>query len=353
MLLHAPAYEADAWRSVYRALIDALGPNSAVTVLAEANADVDGLLDGRRATTIKAPAGATLTAWARDALIAAGDTTDRPLFLATSALDRRDDAQAPALFAAATGARLIPTGLPFEGGDILIDRDRVLVGADSLRRIGRGDAHAGGRALAAMFASVDGRARAILPVGGRPGPSETERPTDTPAPGWTEVVGFGQRPDSRQPIFHIDMFVSLTGLDRDGRPIALVGDHVLAARALGHAPLPHATPDAFAAIAHDLRAAGYAVERLPLPLLWTDDVVRRRRTWFFASYNNVLVADGVVWLPEYGHDGWPEVDRTDKLAAAIWRRLGFEVRAVPGCLPLAENLGGLHCLANVIRRRPG
>ena len=58
----------------------------------------------------------------------------------------------------------------------------------------------------------------------------------------------------------------------------------------------------------------------------------------------------IVWLAEYGHDNWPELAKTDAANRELWQSLGYEVRMIGGGQRLAENLGGLHCLTNVLKR---
>ena len=90
-------------------------------------------------------------------------------------------------------------------------------------------------------------------------------------------------------------------------------------------------------------------------MIYMDNVEQRTRTWFYANSNNVLVQrseteGNIVWMPEYGHDNWPELAKTDAATWDIWENLGYEVRVITDGQRLAENLGGLHCLTNVLKR---
>ena len=106
---------------------------------------------------------------------------------------------------------------------------------------------------------------------------------------WVEELYAGNEPGTRQPIFHIDMFLSLAGRGADGRYRVLVGDPREAARLTGETLQPHAMAAVFDDVARDLAGRGYDVTRTPLPLVYADDVDARVRSWYFATSNNVLV----------------------------------------------------------------
>ena len=121
---------------------------------------------------------------------------------------------------------------------------------------------------------------------------------------WTEVFHAGT--GHHQPIFHIDMFVSLAGRSPSGRYRLLLGSPALADDVLGRPQLPHALSEIFDDVARQLKAQGFEIVRNPLPLTNVDDPVLKERSWYFATSNNCLVQiDDMeghrVWLPTYGH----------------------------------------------------
>ena len=63
-------------------------------------------------------------------------------------------------------------------------------------------------------------------------PEQERRPIELGGEPWTEVLYFGNKPGTVQPLFHIDMFVTLAGRAEDGRYRVLVGDPHLAAQIL-------------------------------------------------------------------------------------------------------------------------
>jgi hypothetical protein len=166
---------------------------------------------------------------------------------------------------------------------------------------------------------------------------------------------------SRQPVFHLDMFMTLAGTTPDGMPRVLLGDPVWASELIG-LPLPEGFPTkAFDQIDYGLRLRGYEVMRNPLPFIYFDDPDAKLREWFYASANNCWVecADTPngeghvgcrVFLPEYGFGEWPELKVCDDANAMLWEGLGFEVIRGGDFLPLADQLGSLNCVTRILAR---
>jgi hypothetical protein len=182
----------------------------------------------------------------------------------------------------------------------------------------------------------------------RRGPTRFEiRPGDL---SWREAVDRSlSRSGTRQPVFHLDMFMTLAGEKR-----VLVGDPLAASRMIG-LPLPPEFPlQAFEDIALDLERHGLEVIRNPLPFVYFDDPGAKLREWFYASANNAWVERYAernrVWLPQYGFGAWPELKVTDDANAALWRELGFDVIAAGDFLPLADQLGALNCVSKILER---
>jgi hypothetical protein len=289
------------------------------------------------------PDGAELWGWVQDRFVVCEVGGER-MILGTSCGRQGDTARYAAEAAGLAGADAVDLWL--EGGNVLA-AESCLVGADIRDRAG-GDATAFRRRMSA----IEGRRRIHVigcraPIARRP-PMRFEI-----APG-----NFSWRQDvdrciswhgSRQPIFHIDMFITPAGRGR-----ILVGDPLWAS-ALIDVDLPDGFPtSAFDEIATDLQREGFEVIRNPLPFVYFDAPDSRLREWFYASANNCWVecgqTGGRVWLPEYGFGAWPELEATDDANAAIWRDLGFEVERVGDFLPLVDQLGSLNCASKILER---
>lgn len=336
-------------------LLRAAGPIPRVSIVVHEScvARVQALLDrvGRRqgVETIAAPDDAALWGWVQDrCLICRDDRTGAAVIVHGSSAEAQDAARYAA--AAQPGSRSRPTTLRLEGGNILADGDTCFVGADLV------DDNA---AFVERFGAEIEARREIVPIGGetplhRRGPMRFAiEPGDLR---WREAVDRSlSRSGTRQPVFHLDMLMTLAGRGGDGRLRVLVGDPRAASEMIGLA-LPDGFPaSAFDEIAVDLERRGCDVIRNPLPFVYFDDPEARMREWFYASSNNGWVERAEqgrsrVWLPQYGYGGWPELRATDEANAALWRQLGFEVVPAGDFLPLADQLGALNCVSKILER---
>lgn len=297
------------------------------------------------------------TVFARDAALPARDDAGRPVLLLPRAFEghnRADDAMEPAVAAAAFGVEVRRSALFWEGGNLLYDGVRLLVGADTVREncarlgLGVGD-------VCALFAAELGEAPLVL--------------------GDVALSAFdveaGRVTESGQAALHIDLDVAALGrFGRNRRPRALVADvagglelvpDVLARASLfrGHFYSPREAREQVEALwdararadhprllgyAATLEAAGYRVEGVPdLRIDPREDIFRPAN--FDLGYCNVLVglADGrpaVRWLP------WG-IPALDAAAEAAYRRAGVESVRLGRDPRLAHALmsysGGLRC----------
>ena len=188
-----------------------------------------------------------------------------------------------------------------------------------------------------------------------PVPTETSREIVVDGQPWKEVLYGGNRSGTVQPLFHIDMFITLVGRGPGGQFKVLVGDPAMASEILGQQPSSTAMQEVFDNIASGLGNAGFEVRRNPLPMAFEDDASRRERFWYFATSNNCLVqnsqTDGlIVWLPTYGYGAWTSLAATDEVNRQIWEDLGFEVRQLGDFHPFAANLGAVHCIKKYLAR---
>jgi len=355
-----PGYAARHYRDLFARVLAVAPPAARLAFLVHACARpvLEALLAelglGARSDVVGAPDDLAFSLWAQDAWLAS-EARGGVRLLVPEAFDRYQDAAAARLLADGLGLPVEPLALSVDGGNVLAGETVLLVGADSIAlsqaHRGEPDPDAATAAIAAL-----GGARRLVPVAvPAPVPVERRRALVLRGEAWQELVHFRNRAGSRQPVFHIDTFVSLAGRGAHGRERVLVGDPRAAAALIRH-PLPaHALAECFDEVAAGLADAGLEVHRNPLPLMWMDEPAKRLRTWFFAPVNNVWVEDlgpgrRQVWLPCFGERSWSELATVDAANARAWEGLGFQVHRIPGFLPLAENLGGLSCLGKVLAR---
>lgn len=264
-----------------------------------------------------------ISPWARDryVIVDAGAGPVVVLPIADSvAGERVGDVEIGERVAAKLGIPVIRTDIDFEGGNILIDDDTIVVGYGLMEMnvaLGHGES--------------DVRTRLRRTFGRRP-----------------VVVGSAATPPPHE---HVDMYLAIAGGQR-----AVVADPRLAEawfdslRDLGveYAEVPSiGALDRFSgqdftplydAVAADLTREAYSVVRIPVVHTEAGGIL----TW-----TNVVtgtVGDDPrprAWVPDYG------IPILDRAAQHVWRELGFVVEPVP-CRPMATYGGAFRCMTNVV-----
>ena len=203
---------------------------------------------------------------------------------------------------------------------------------------------------------------------------------------YLDIAGDGA--GTYQPIFHIDMFVTLVGPDDDGTFRVLVGSPALADQLLGTRS-PFALDDVYDSIADQLAARGMRVERNPLvhrPTLGRELTVAELRdiagqpgaealleavdelvaagaeeatpvtvrTWHHVTWNNCLVENGAVgrhvYMPTFGHGRNHDLEPVDQAMRSLWERRGFTVHMLGDFNAFARRQGVVHCIKKYLRR---
>ena len=374
LLLTIPSYavqdgEDNPYAVVYRDLIAKLPPATELVILThDVVADtVRGWLTAAQRT---APAEVIATddflgfsVWAEDGYVVIEDEGEANAFVEPAAFPRYGDALVADQVGAAAGLGLYQAPLHLQGGNVLIGDDFFFIGLDyPLLTFEEGILTAPTQAgedglLREVYRRYLDADRTFVPVGTTlPVPAAAQREFRLGGVTWIEELYAGNAPGTRQPVFHIDMFVSLAGRGGDGRYRVLVGDPREAARLTGEPLQAHAMAPVFDDIARDLGRRGYAVTRTPLPLVYADDADARLRSWYFATSNNVLVhapagERPTVFIPTYAHGPFAAtLAATDRRNAEIWTGLGYDVVGLGDFHPFAINLGAAHCIKKYLAR---
>jgi hypothetical protein len=214
-----------------------------------------------------------------------------------------------------------------------------------------------------------------------PVPGEAVLLTKEAGTHFVDMVFQGNKQGTRQPLFHIDMFLTLAGRNAAGKYQILVGDPSLAPAPPSASYQAYAMQAVYDKIAQHLAAQGYAVIRNPLPLTYYSEMRPvadfnvpndpelfaiyneltsaglaqvELRSWYFATANNALVqndpADKRVWMPTYGHGAHAYLQASDRDNQKIWEALGYQVELLPNFHSLALGLGAVHCIQKYIAR---
>ena len=377
ILLCYPSYAGgdDVYRDVFVDLFRQLPASVELTVVAHASvvADLEQAADterpGSQTTIVEAPNYLNYTVWAEDPYVVVEDVaseTSRRFLVEPFTFPRVGDSVVADLVAEASDVQSTQSPLFFQGGNVLIGDDFVLIGVDYLYETldtflrynpvlgmpeDRGEAQ---DFIVDLFRQTFDREREILFAGTRLRVPETERrEVRIDGDEWTEVLYMGT--GHHQPIFHIDMFLSLTGRGESGRYRLLVGSPAAADRLLDRPSVAHGLNEVFDDVARQLEAQGFEVIRNPLPLTFVDDPDAKERFWYFATSNNCLVQidedeGSHVWLPTYGHGAWSDLAVTDEANRALWEELGFTVHQLADFNVFAQNLGSVHCIKKYLAR---
>lgn len=304
----------------------------------------------------------SFTMWAEDAFCICKEVNGKQsVFIEPLHFNRADDKEIADMLALTRPhweQREVP--LYFQGGNILIGDDFWFIGGDYLQEsINLGLVKPTNNSpsleiIKKVFSKYIDDTRELITIKSQFSiPEESIRCIKINGELWSEILYRGNKPNTIQPLFHIDMFLSLAGKNKNGIYTILVGDPKMASQLLGEELPEGAMQETFDDIAMQLLAKGFNVIRNPMPLIYDDDDVEKIRYWYFATGNNVIVQDTpkIVWLPTYGYDEWENLSITDNKNKEIWEALGYEVKMLPNFHPFAAKLGAAHCITKYIARQ--
>ncbi|MFT5645928.1 MAG: hypothetical protein ACI976_000604 [Aureispira sp.] len=287
--------------------------------------------------------------------------------------------------------KLKQTNLAFEGGNILVGDDFMLVGAN--------DYHP--QAYEKCFGIKTIFVKTSIP------PPYIEYYTSK-----DKFLNKFPLPSDikRQPIFHLDMFLTLVGFNAEKTKYTIVvGQPKLGVENLQdidhefYLVLNDWLTQMQASICscinnlknsfRDQLEVELDIVSIPLVLTYNDivDLDTKKREWFWATYNNCLVenieathtqkSSKKVWLPSYGspasdfskkemssnlradirqhlrigypviYGNWTYLEKYDQAGKYIWEALGFEVCLLEqSYIPFVRQYGSLNCFTNCIER---
>lgn len=381
--------------AIYETLFSSLPATTEIVCLVNSGskAEVEALLahSGRVATLVEAPDHVAFSLWAQDGYAVATTVNGDTYFIEPLSFLRYADALVADYVVGATDLKNFQVPLYFQGGNILVGDTFWLIGIDyptnTLRYVNSAILPNSGEAPEALIRRLYGEhldsTRDLIYVGSSvPVPEEDTVLVQENGNYYVDVVFQGNHAGTAQPLFHIDMFMTLAG--RDGAKYrVLVGDPSLGPSAPGSSLGPsYSMKNVYDSIAASLIADGrFAVTRNPLPLTYIEEEVPLEkldrpgyakmyaiflklkklkkktvsiRRWYFATANNALVEIGstskAVWLPTYGHDAFAYLQASDDANAKIWSDWGFTVNRLPSFHRLARGLGAVHCIQKYLAR---
>ncbi|MDX8036674.1 hypothetical protein SK803_41315 [Lentzea sp. BCCO 10_0856] len=401
--VHAPELAAG-----YRSVIDAMRAGTRFVVVhhesdRQAVEEWFGGHPAENVSYVPMPDYVDFTDWAEDgylALVDADDTGESPTYLLEPwTFPRSGDSLIADNVEEFTALRASQAPLVFQGGNCLIGDDFWLLGTDyfldTLELIRSGELPVSvpeGRTevefVRELFRRHVDSTRELQLVGTkRPLGLKTYYATVEAGEYFLDLPGGGT--GDLQPIFHIDMFVTLAGPADDGRFRVLVGSPQLADAVLG-TKSPFALQTAYDEIAAEFARLGFAVERNPLvhrpqitqrltfaalrSFAETPDGAELRevvgefaaagvqpesviqvRSWHHITWNNCLVENSSstgkhVYLPTFGHGEQADLAVIDDEMDRMWTGLGFSVVRLADFNAFASRLGVVHCIKKYLGR---
>jgi hypothetical protein len=340
------------------------------------------------------------TDWSEDAFVGARNVLDGSTqLLEPFIFSRRGDSLVANLVEDETLIKARPTPLIFQGGNCLVGDDFWLLGEDyfmdTLELLRSKDSPVamptGSQAtevdVEALFNAYLDNKRKLIRVGD--GAEIVPDPETRYAirEGDAFFLDFAYRGVGYwQPIFHIDMFITLVGRVSADAPFrVLVGSPKLASEITKTPECPYALQGSFDYVANQLEGRGFDVIRNPLALVSktdtpltlaemrnageaqevldqflalgaTDTTLVTPRDWYHATHNNCLVQvskthGNCVYLPTFGNADHPGLTSVDAAMQALWKdEMKFEVRMLGDFHGHARRLGVVHCIKKYLAR---
>lgn len=351
-------------------------------------------------TWVPLPDYVNFTDWAEDAYVSLVDSADGTHYLMEPwEFLRAGDALIADAVEEHSASAASQAPLIFQGGNCLVGEGVWLLGkdyfADSIELTGEQrspvplpagtDPDAFVRQLFARY--VDSARRLIVVGTDRPVPIREMNGVREGNSYYLDLAGDGV--GTFQPIFHIDMFITLLGPAAGGRPRAMVGSPELADRMLGtnsrwalgpvydqvaaflagegfdviRNPLVHHPTSGRSFTLAELRAmaqqpgneaVGPAIADLTAAGAGPNTSVTVR-TWHHITWNNCLVEDSAqegpqVYLPTFGHGQYAHLAAIDDHMRQMWEGLGYRVHLLGDFNPFAERQGVVHCIKKYLAR---
>lgn len=349
---------------------------------------------------ISLPDYVSLTDWAEDAYVALQDIVDGSRYLMEPwEFKRAGDALIADIVEEYSGIKASQAPLIFQGGNCLIGSDFWLLGKDYF--IDSIDLLQGQRPpvtvpdgikteefVTTLFAKYIDKNRKLHLIGTKKAiPIREYIGSKAGADYYLDSIAGGV--GTFQPIFHIDMFISLAGLNKQNQFEILVGSPALADKLLG-TKSPFALDDVYDSISKSLAELGFSVKRNPLvhrPTLGrsvllselreiaskpggdtltiavneltaagaTDTSNVRIRDWHHITWNNCLVEHSTsygkhVYLPTFGWGSYSDLKVIDHEMKSIWETLGFTVHLLDDFNEFAKRQGVVHCIKKYLSR---
>jgi len=290
--------------------------------------------------------------WSQDSfLIGQNELYDFKYFIKPSHFIRKDDDKLVEIIAAKTKTKLLKTDLFFQGGNILVGDDFLFIGGNDLIT-NKLTKSIDNNKISEFCSSLDNKKKIIPIFSKKKIPTEILRKIKIGNEVWEESIYYGNLNNTVQPIFHIDMFITIVGKNKNGQNTILVGDTKLEKFGFKQKKTPNLLTNVFDQIAHQLSNQNFEIIRIPLPMISYDDKFNKIRKWYYATYNNVIVENNpkCVWIPNYNVKEFDYLHEINDYNVQVWKKLGYKVNIIRNFNKFTQNYGSINCIAKVLNR---
>ena len=351
-------------------------------------------------TYVALPDYINFTDWAEDAYIALSDAVDSSSYLMEPwEFPRSGDSLIAQAVQEHTDITASQAPLIFQGGNCLIGNNFWLLGkdyfSDSVQLtqndrppVAVPDGKTPEEFVRQLFTDYADQDRRLIVLGTKRNISISPYyGTEENGSYYIDIAGGGT--GTFQPIFHIDMFVSLIGTNSNGDFEVLVGSPALADQILGTSS-PYALNNVYDEFADQLEEEGLIVHRNPLVhqatpgrIFTLEDLYRIAtqpgyeallnavnelivlgandqdpitiRDWHHITWNNCLVENSTtfgkhVYLPTFGHNSNSDLGSIDQHMKNIWEGFGFTTHMLGDFNKFAQRQGVVHCIKKYLNR---
>ncbi len=290
--------------------------------------------------------------WAQDAYIALRSGACDSVLTEGVLFPRYDDMTIADDVALQSDIKVWPSTLYFQGGNILGGPDYTLIGEDYIfkneTRYGTETRDKVIDAFQALFGTD------IVPLGGC-----NSAAYDLLDNGVFSGLGF-------QPLFHIDMYVTPTGVTgTSGKEIILLGRPSKAYDAIGRYSeeeiYNNPNLDRYFDETEEQLSDRFEVQHLPLlPTYGNLNLSDEDKRYYWLTFNNVVIenfgSERNVLMTTYSQDYVeyrtdPVIRRDlEQAAKEVWKRVGYKVHCTDGLEDLAHGSGSIHCITKAVSR---
>jgi hypothetical protein len=369
------------------------------SVSSEAAALFNGTGHAKNTRLIEIPTSISFSDWAEDAFLGVYDTAGgRQHLLEPFYFWRQGDSLVADYVEDASEIRATPSPLVFQGGNCLVGDTFWLMGEDYFVDTFRllqderppvrlpNHPNISSDGVVSLFKQYVDTDRELIRVWTDKEPLPSSSRNVATFESGTFYLDYVYRGIGRyQPIFHIDMFITLVGRPAPDAPFKLmVGSPQLAAEVAGIALSPYSLQSVFDNVAEHLQAQGFDVIRNPLPVVCvtdkpvtfaelkkqklatevladfialgaSEDTQITPRDWYHASTNNCLVQASQkkgnrVYLPTFGNEEYPELTKVDARMVELWSKQDFTVHPLGDFHAFARRQGVVHCIKKYLAR---